>query len=329
MGAPWPPQPPGMTMGQTLDRVYRLIRAHLRLYLGISLVPAGAVLVALAVMGGAAALVVLPHIQGRAAPTDFWFLLELVPAAIFLYCGVFVVYALYASAISHAVVKTHRGETVTAGEAWGVAQKHAGRHIWLMFLLVLILAGPIYILLGIVASLVLTVALAGGHSDPAAGLAFMAFMPLFSLFNMGAQVYMVLMFLRYGLAIPACVMEDLPAVAALQRSVALTRGGKGRFFVVMLAVYAASFVLIIACEIVVFLVVGVGIFAGVLVGASLHSPMLLFVLAPLGILVVLVVMLAFLSLPYVGYSTAIGVFYCDQRMRLENVAANPVAGGVA
>jgi hypothetical protein len=53
------------------------------------------------------------------------------------------------------------------------------------------------------------------------------------------------------------------------------------------------------------------------------------VLAPLGILVVLVVMLAFLSLPYVGYSTAIGVFYCDQRMRLENVAANPIAGGVA
>lgn len=324
-GSGWPAPAPGMTMGQMLDRVFRLIRTHLRMYVTMAMVPAGTALGALVVLGVMVLLAIFPHLGSKPDPADFLGLLWLAPIAVLLYAGVFVVFAMYMAASSFAVVRTNRGEPVTGAEAWAMARRDAGRYIWLAFLLVLILAGPLYIVLGIAGALFAEMALASAHGGQPA-LVMFAFFPLFMPLNLALQVYMVLMFLRYGLAIPASAMEGLGAVESLKRSVALTRGGRGRFFVVMLVMYAASFAVIMACEIVLALVVGIGVLGAALAGVTAHSPVLLFFLVPAGVVVVLVVLMIVIALPYVGYSTAIGVVYSDQRWRLENAAATPEGG---
>lgn len=325
---PYPAPVPGMTIGQILDRVVRLLRSHFRMYLGLALVPAAAALGALVVLGGLAVLSILPHLHNGAKPPNLWFLLWLAPPAVFLWFVVFVVYALYAAAVSHAVVLTNRGEAVTGAEAWAVAWKRGERYVWLMFLLALIVAGPIYLILGGIGGLFAILAVSAAHSNPAAPILLFTMGPIFMLLNLAAQVYMVLMFLRFGLSIPACMMEDLPAVEALKRSVALTRGAKGRIFVVLLVIYAASFAVIVVCELALLFVGGIGVFVATLMSASLHSPAFLFFFLPFGLVVALVVIVAVISLPYVGYSTALGVLYCDQKFRLDAAtdAALPAAG---
>lgn len=51
-----------------------------------------------------------------------------------------------------------------------------------------------------------------------------------------AFVYVVLMSLRYALALPACVLEDLSMRKALRRGIDLSKGGRGRIFVLGLLV---------------------------------------------------------------------------------------------
>jgi len=53
---------------------------------------------------------------------------------------------------------------------------------------------------------------------------------------LAALVYGVIMWLRYSLAVPACVVEDLPAGKAIKRSVELSSGSRGRIFVLWLLV---------------------------------------------------------------------------------------------
>src|SRR5580658_286980 len=176
---PYPAPVPGTTIGQILDRVFRLLRSHFRMYLGLALVPAAAALGALVVLGGLAVLSILPHLHNGAKPPNFWFLLWLAPPAVFLWFVVLVVYALYAAAAADAVVRTNRGEEVTGAEAWAVAWKRGERYVWLMFLLALIVAGPIYLALAVIGGLFAIFAVSAAHSNPAAPLLFFALSPMF------------------------------------------------------------------------------------------------------------------------------------------------------
>jgi hypothetical protein len=319
----------GMTVGQLLDRIFRLVRAHLRLFVTLAMAPAAAAACAFLLLGGLTVVAILPEVRLHASKPDLGFLAWLVPVGFLLYCAVFVVYALYGAAALYAVVKTDRGETVTGAEAWSAARSKAGRYILLVFFLALILIVPIYFVLGLFAgTFALSVLPAVQHHTPPSPALFTA-MPLFMVLNLGMQVYVVLMFLRYGLSIPACVMEDLPAVRSLKRSAALTRGGKGRIFLVLLVMYAASFIVVLVCEVALFLVVGMGVFAGALMHVTAASPALWFFFMPLGLMLCLVVLLAVLALPYVGYSTALGVCYGDQKRRIDGAAAPGAAGGSA
>jgi len=314
------PPTPEMTMGQVLDRIFRLLRSHLRLYLGIAAVPAAAMLCMVIAVGGAVALAVLPDIRAHRGALDFHFFLWLAPLILVLYIGVFIVYALYAAASAYAVVRTHRGEAVTAAQAWALARERAGSFIWLMFLLVLIVAGPAYLLFGACGGLMLWIS--SGAKGGAPPLELLALIPLFVILILGSYAYMVLMFLRYCLAFAASAMENLPAVQAIQRSVALSRGARGRIFVVLLVTYAAIYIVILACEMVLFSGGAIGVLAASGLHLNLHSPALLFLGLPLAILIALVFFLIVVALPYTAYSAALGVLYCDQKFRFDVAAAS-------
>jgi hypothetical protein len=73
-------------------------------------------------------------------------------------------------------------------------------------------------------------------NNPQAALTLGIAMLAIGLLMMPAFVYGLLMTLRYSLAIPACVVENLPAGQALRRSIALAKNSWGRIFLLMLLV---------------------------------------------------------------------------------------------
>jgi membrane-anchored glycerophosphoryl diester phosphodiesterase (GDPDase) len=107
--------------------------------------------------------------------------------------------------------------------------------------------------------------------------------------------------LRFTLAIPACVIEDLPARKAIRRSIELSKGARGRIFLLALLVVAVQ--------------MGLGLVTQLffVIATFRHHGEL-----PAGIRVVQQ-LVAFCTNTFVGpiYATGFTLFYYDQRVRKE------------
>lgn len=315
----------GLSMGQLIDRTFRLLRARWKLYVSLSAVPAGVMIAWIAVICIVGFAVLFPEIRDHPNQFDPRTMIRLYPIIAVFYISILPVFALYAAAAAYAVVRTNLGETVKARQAWAAARRRIGRLIWLAILMGLIVMAPLLALS--VVSIGMTLAFAPSMSNAAPPPAFFAFFPLIMLLVLGSYVYMILMFLRYSLSFATCVIEDLPAAAALRRSAQLTRRAKGRIFVVLLVMYAATYALILVLEIALFLVGGVGVLVAAAMHVNVHSAGFLFLVVPLAALAAIAFMLVVYTLPYAGYSTALGVLYCDQRYRESGVLPVLAAGG--
>jgi uncharacterized membrane protein len=147
-----------------------------------------------------------------------------------------------------------------------------------------------------------TAAQSAAQQNPGAilafGLSMLVLAPLFLL----AGAYGIWMSLRYSLAVPACVVEDLPAAGAIKRSIDLSQGSRGRIFVLGLLVYAVRMLLGI-------------LFGFPLIALAIKHPGQPL---PLGWLTVQQIGI-FLSSTLIGpiYSTGLTLFYYDQRIRKE------------
>jgi hypothetical protein len=130
------------------------------------------------------------------------------------------------------------------------------------------------------------------------GLGMLVLLPFFFL----AALYGAWMSLRYSLAVPACVVEELPATAAIKRSIQLSLGSRGRIFVLGLLVYAVRALL------------GV-LFGFPLIALAVRHPGHPL---PVGWLMMQQVGV-FVSSSLIGpiYSIGLTLFYYDQRIRKE------------
>ncbi|MGO8757873.1 MAG: hypothetical protein ACLQG3_07085 [Terracidiphilus sp.] len=143
---------------------------------------------------------------------------------------------------------------------------------------------------------------AAGQQNPAgilaAALGILVLAPLFIL----ATVYGVWMSLRYSLAVPACVVEEMPARRAIKRSIDLSLGSRGRIFVLGLLVYAVR------------LILGI-LFGFPIIALSVKHPGHPL---PVGWMIVQQIGV-FLSNTFIGpiYATGLTLFYYDQRIRKE------------
>jgi uncharacterized membrane protein len=138
--------------------------------------------------------------------------------------------------------------------------------------------------------------------NPASMLGFALSMLILAPLFIVALVYGIWMSLRYSLAVPACVVEEMPAAQALKRSVALSEGSRGRIFVMALLVYAVKMLLgmLFGFPIIVFAVKHPG-----------HQlPMTWLTLQQIGV---------FVTNTLIGpiYATGLTLFYYDQRIRKE------------
>jgi hypothetical protein len=307
-----------MALGEILDRTSRLMRAHWRVFTGIAVVPAAIIMLPTYGLMAWFLIALWPRIfaQGGALP-HFPIYLPILFVAVGNLLPI-PVFALYVPAGIYAAVQANLGAKVTLHDAYAVAWRHYGRYLWLMVLVIVYVAGPF----------ILAAALIGGgallmvHGAQPGSIPTGVYMliPAAILSYLGFLVYSILMMLRFAVAYPACVVEDLPAPAALRRSTSLTCGARGRIFAAMLVVYAVVY----AASMVVMIAVGIVGSLGALAATAAHvaagSPAF-FLLIGLAAIFYLTFMIVYAGFTYAAMTTVLAVIYHDQRWRKDGVAA--------
>ena len=92
-------------------------------------------------------------------------------------------------------------------------------------------------------------------ANPQAAVTILVASLIFMLLLLPACIYTILMGLRYALALPACVVENLKARASLRRAIDLSKGARGRIFVPGLLIGFIKIGLVLATQLFIFIAV--------------------------------------------------------------------------
>jgi hypothetical protein len=243
-----------MTLGEILDRTAQLYRSNFLLFAGISAVYAGVLLVLGLLQIGLAEMLRGLHMTEHLRWLTWTTVGITVPIS-------FLFYGLVMAATSRAVAWVHLGEPATIRGAYSSILPRLGRYLWLMTITWLVVFSPLVVLYGGYFG-TMAYYVKGFGTNPAAqqaamsnpqtmiivGLASLAFF----LLMIPVGVYTVLMGVRYSLAIPACVVENMKARVAIRRSIELAKGSWGRIFLLALLVGVIKLVLVGVTQIFVF-----------------------------------------------------------------------------
>jgi uncharacterized membrane protein len=289
-----------LSLGEILDRTAQLYRSNFVLFAGIAAVYAGVMLVLGLLQIGLAELLRILHMTQQLQWLT-WTAAGAVILLMFIFAGMAV------AANNRAVAWVHLGESATIRGAYLSILPRLGRYLWLMTITAFVVWLPLVLVYGGYLALILLyvrpsglLAHSGASANPQVAMVFFGATLAFCLLVLLAFVYGVVMFLRYSLAVPACVVENLKARQALRRSVALSKGARGRIFVLGLLVFVIEIGLVLMTQ----------IFFVVL--AFKHGQL------PVG-LRVLQQIVGFFTNAFIGpiYATGLTLFYYDQRVRKE------------
>ncbi|HWG20302.1 MAG TPA: hypothetical protein VG225_07200 [Terracidiphilus sp.] len=296
-----------LTLGEILDRTAQLYRTNFLLFAGISSVYAGAVLVLALGQIGLQEWMKAAHLEKQLLwANGLVVLLQML--VILVLSGIAV------AANNRAVAWVHLGHPATVRGAYASVLPKTGRYVWLMVIIGFLVGWPLLLIYGgFVAALVawLLPLSKGAAAGAAAGAAPAAnpqlvlmlgiLMLVFGALALAGLAYAVVMGLRYSLAVPACVVEDLKARKAIRRSVELSKGARGRIFLLGLLVFIIAFGLVMLAQ---------GFF---MIEIFKHHGQLSAGMR------VLQQLTAFFTNTFVGpmYATGLTLFYYDQRVRKE------------
>ena len=293
-----------LTLGEILDRTAQLYRTNFLLFAGIFSVYSGVALVLGLLQIGLGALLKAQHMAGALV----W--MTVITTGIDMLV-LFLLFGAVTAAISRAVAWVHLGEPATIRSAYSSILPRLGRYLWLMTITALIVFSPIVVLYGGYFG-TMAYNVKGFGTDPAAQQAAMSnpqtmiivgvATAAFVLLLIPVAVYTILMGLRYALAIPACVVENLKARMALRRSIELSKGSRGRIFLLGLLIIVIQIGLVLLTQ--VFFVVA---------AFKQHGHMLPVWMQALQQIV------NFFTNTFLGpiWATGIALFYFDQRVRKE------------
>jgi hypothetical protein len=219
-----------LTIAELLDRSFSTYRRHVWVFAGIMSVPAAFALVY------AVSMQLFQFSLGRIQPnmTPDQVLARLGPLLLaglgFMLVYMFI-YAFALGATTVAVARLYTEQPVTVGGTYRAVRSQG---LWLALLMIwmtvrVMLAGAgVMVLAGIVAAALAFVSRI---------LAVLAIVPgMFAAF--AAAVYVSI---RYGVAVPAAVLENLGPNRALRRSVDLTEGYRGRIFLILLCALVITY----------------------------------------------------------------------------------------
>jgi hypothetical protein len=298
------------TLGEILDRTAQLYRSRFLLFLGISVIPTG-VIVVLACLAGlvvtwwsAAGAGSVSEEAGYVLVALFAIGVTLVALPILLAAT-----ALAMAAMSHAVSRVRLGQTTTIRDAYKSVWHRGWRYIGLFVLEGLIIgAAPLaaYILLiFLVAGGAALAGSAGAGGAVGGALFFLLIIPIF----IAAIGYVIWMLLRLSLAFPACVVEQIGAWQAIKRSSKLCYGTKGRIFVLYLLGAVLSWLL--SMGITLPLIIILTLIPG------MNNPQNVGAIAWVPFFIIYGSSFAVQALVRPVYGIALVLFYYDQRIRQE------------
>ncbi len=233
MNAPLRP----LSLGEILDRTAELYRRNFWLFAGVSAAPTGVIVGLSAVFGAVLAATFLTrHGTGPVGSvTGLVVVVSLVALAPLLLAAV----VISQTGLTRAALSAHNGQTLKIRTALGGVRPRFWRYLWLLVLQGLLAAGiPGVIAAGAIAGLAALFRLAEGGAGASAGLGFLTFLIVAA--AIGAAVWRAL---GYAMGLAACVVEEKTAWDAIERAVKLSRGTRGRIFVMFLLVWALSLVL--------------------------------------------------------------------------------------
>jgi hypothetical protein len=290
-----------LTLGEILDRTAELYRSNFLLLAGISSMYAGILLALGLIQIGVQQAMSALHLTGYLIPVT-------IIGVLVLWLAIFISGGLAIAANTRAVGWLHLGESASIGAAYRAILPRAGRYLWLMTITYFLAWFPFVLVYGSYAALVLVyirpTAMFSPHAPPPDTQRLMVLLVssvVFLILIVATLVYGILMSLRYALAVPACTVEGLKARAAIRRSIQLSKGSRGRIF--MLGFLA----LIIQLGL-------TGITQGFFIVVGIQHQGVLPVWMS-----ILQQILAFFTNTFVGpiYATGFTLFYYDQRIRKE------------
>jgi hypothetical protein len=309
-----------LTLGEVLDRTVQVYRRNFLLMVGIAAPAAGLVVLisgSVVVFFSSQLFSIANASQtgktaGAADTTQQSLILGLV-VMLFLLVGaplLLGVFAMALAALNRAASEVLEGRTATIHASYGYAFRHFWRHVGVLFQQALF-AGvvPYFVFIAIVIVGAILAALAGKSGigtvvEPLLAIALIVLI-------VALAVVCIFIWLRVSLAYPVSVVEDKTAWASLKRSNFLSRGSCGRIFVMFLLVGVLNIVVTLMLSIPIDIVVAIAM------RKSLNSqgpPTTFFTLIQIANLAA-----GFLVRMFVMpiYTTALLLFYTDQRTRME------------
>jgi len=221
-----------LTLAELLDRSFSIYKRHFWLFAGIMAVPSVFAMTMLVLLR----LLRAPVTPGT-PPQRVFELMFPVMLGLVIFTFVYMVVYMYAlGATSVAVSELYLGRDTTVGDAYRRVRPFGGRLLLLFICLVLASAG---------ASL-LVGAVAIGSALFLALLSRVLAVIVVPFAAFGVFVVFVLIAVRFGVSVPALVIENVPVTTAIRRSVDLTRDNAGRVFLIVLCAtviaYATSLI---------------------------------------------------------------------------------------
>jgi uncharacterized membrane protein len=297
------------TLGEILDRTAQLYRSRFLIFLGISVIPTVTVL---ALACGVALVVAWWSWTGAASVSSeagfvlvavFAIAVALVALPILLAAT-----ALATAAMNHAVSRAYLGERTSIRDAYKATWRRGWRSIGLYLLQVLFIwVAPFaaWFSLVFVGALLAALGKKAGMGEAASLLLIL----LAVLVIVALVGYAVWMALRLSLAFPASVVEQIGAWPALKRSSVLSKGTKGRIFLLYLLGAALGWILsmgvTLPLTIILFLIPG------------MSNPQHQQTASMVMLFIMYSASFAVQTLVKPVYGIALVLFYYDQRIRLE------------
>jgi hypothetical protein len=290
-----------MTLGEILDRTAQLYRTHFVLFAGIAAIYAGVLLLLNLLQIGLGELLRHLHMTQQLPWVTLGFIVLILPL-IFIFAGAAV------AANNRAVAWVNLGQPATIRGAYLSILPRMGRYLWLMTIVGFFIYIPfVLIFTGYFVFLFVYVrpkglfAHGGANADPQATVVLALVSLVFLFLALAAFAYGIYMALRYSLSLPASVLEDLNARKAIRRSIELSKGSRGRIFVLGLLISVIQLGLVAVTQ-VFFIVAAFKQHGQLPVWAQITQQIV-----------------GFFTNSFIGpmYATGLTLFYYDQRMRKE------------
>lgn len=234
-----------LSLGELLDQTFSYLRKHFWLFAGIMAAPE-AILVGLNLF---MQIFLRPprFVPGtRVVPSAQMvaFLARAGMSTLAIFLAYYVVYALALGATTYALSEIHLGRTTTILASYREVRRKLGRLINVT-LTILIRTFGVFFLAGLL--LVFCLALMGTLARSMVWVAILLGLALLVGFVI-TGILLIIFLVRYSVAVPALVLENLSARQALKRSVALTSGFLWRLLVVGVLTLLIRMVVVFLCQ---------------------------------------------------------------------------------